>query len=96
MLGNLLLTTILATIILGAIGIRLAGGQGWKGAILGIVFIAGIGIGSSISQNVVLAIASGAILTGLVATLMKIPTKQSANALLGCLIGAILPTLLFY
>ncbi|MBT2130097.1 hypothetical protein [Aliiroseovarius lamellibrachiae] len=94
MTGSLIITAMLSTIILAAIGIRIAGGEPWKGAVLAVAFIfASIGA-SAVAQNLLLAIIAGAVAIAVLAGAMKIPPKQSGNALLGCIIGQLTPLLL--
>lgn len=94
MIGSMVIITMVSAIILGAIGMRIAGGEPWKGAVLAVVFIIGSIGASVVDQSLVLAFIAGAVAASIVAGAMKVPAKQSANALLGCVIGHLIPLFL--
>lgn len=94
MTGNMVIIAMVSAIILAAIGMRIAGGEPWKGAVLAVAFIIGSIGASVVAQSLVLAFIAGAVVASIVAGAMKVPTKQSANALLGCIIGHLVPLVL--
>lgn len=91
MTGNLLIIATLSSVILAAIGARIAGGEPWKGAVLAVAFIAGTIAASFVAQSLVLFFIAGAVVAAIVAGAMKIPSKHAANALLGCILGQLVP-----
>ena len=91
MTGNMVIIAMVSAIILAAIGMRIAGGEPWKGAVLAAAFIIGSIGASVVAQSLVLAFIAGAVVASIVAGAMKVPAKQSANALLGCVIGHLIP-----
>lgn len=90
-LGEAFVVSLILAIVLAALGLRIAGGEAWKGGVLGVVFIAGTALGGTITQSMILLFVVGLVAVGLVAGAMKIPAKQSANAVLGCVLGFLTP-----
>ena len=93
MSGNIFLVAIICAIALAAIGMKIAGGTPWKGALLGAIFIGASFAASTVADSLALSILGGAILAALVANAMKIPSRQAANALVGCVLGHFAPLL---
>lgn len=76
----------------GAIGMRLAGGGFWKGALLAAILNVGMIVCGMIIDNTIFAIVGGVIVMGLASRVMKVPAAQSANVIIGCLLFSIAPT----
>lgn len=91
MTGNLFIIALLSSVIFAAIGARIAGGEPWKGAVLAVAFIAGTIAASFVAQSLLLFFIAGAVLAAIIAGAMNIPSRQAANALLGCVLGQLVP-----
>lgn len=87
MSDNMVLIAMISAVVLASLGMRIAGGAPWKGAVLAAAFIGGTIGASLIASSLLLAFVAGAIVASILAGAMKIPNKQSANALLGCVVG---------
>ena len=91
MTGNMIAIAMISTITLAAIGMRIAGGEPWRGGVMAIAFIIGSVAASVFAQSLVVALVAGAVVASIAAGAMRVPRKQSANALLGCVIGHLVP-----
>lgn len=94
MTGNSIIIAIIAAILLAALGMRIAGGEPSKGAVLAVGFLAGTIGASVVAKSLLLSIIAGAVVASVVSGALKLPAKQSANALLGSAVGYLIPFLL--
>lgn len=88
---NVLVASLLASIILAALGGKIRGLPAWKGAMLGILFIFGLALVGSLATNPLLIGIGGVLVVGIASGAFKISPTQSANVILGCIIGSLLP-----
>jgi len=93
MTGNLLIVAMISSIVLAVVGIRIAGGTPWKGAVLALVFSVSTVLFSQFTQGLGLTMLAAAVVSAVLASAMRIPNKQAANALIGCLLGYLSPFL---
>lgn len=91
--GNLIIASFLTSIVLAAIGARLAGAEPWKGAALGVAYVAATLLTGLFTTSVLLALIAGLVAVGIVAGPLGILSKQSMNIALGCIIGQWAPIL---
>lgn len=94
MTGNVLLTSILFSIILGSLGARISGAAPWKGTVLAIAYLAAVSFAGLFTASTFLALITGVIAIGLIAAPMALKSQQSTNIALGCVLGQLAPILI--
>lgn len=86
-IDTLFLLSILACIVLAAIGAKLSSAEPWKGAVLGGIYVVVTLAIGTFQISVFLIFIAGVISIAISAGPMALKNRQTANILLGCLIG---------